>query len=104
MGYAGSTYITIRSVKHTSATAYDFYEHLRDKKYFLKNTEFASILLNDDSPEKPVRIIPCDGGPDENPRYEKTIDCAIQQFIEDNIDAILWPLMHLDEALLGHPA
>ena len=45
-------------------------------------------MLTSDHLYKPVRIITCDGGPDENPRYPKTIECAIDQFIEHDLDAL----------------
>ena len=50
--------------------------------------EFEDIMLTSDQLYKPVRIITCDGGPDENPRYQKTIECAIDQFIECDLDAL----------------
>ena len=37
---------------------------------------------------KAVRIITCDGGPDKNPRYEKTIACGIDQFINSELNAL----------------
>ena len=85
VGYSGPTYIAIRSAKHTTSTAY---EHLQDIRQLAEIPEFAPIILTDDGSEKPIRIITCDGGPDENPRYEKTIDCAIEQFVQSNLDAI----------------
>ena len=32
-------------------------------------------------------IVTVDGGPDENPRYEKTINCSIKYFVENGLDA-----------------
>lgn len=37
---------------------------------------------------KPVVIILTDGGPDENPRYDKVIRAAIQHFLCHDLDAI----------------
>ena len=37
--------------------------------------------------EKKVMIFTVDGGPDENPRYEKTINCSIKYFVENDLDA-----------------
>ena len=37
--------------------------------------------------EKPVMIVSVDGGPDENPRYQKTITCAIDYFHTYDLDA-----------------
>ena len=31
----------------------------------------------------------CDRGPDENPRFPKTLDVAIQHFKNDNLDVLL---------------
>ena len=33
-------------------------------------------------------VISVDGGPDENPRYQKTIECAIDYFCENDFDAL----------------
>ena len=35
---------------------------------------------------KPVMIVTVDGGPDENPRYTKTIECAIDYFLIQDLD------------------
>ena len=32
-------------------------------------------------------IVTVDGGPDENPRYETTINCSIKYFVENGLDA-----------------
>ena len=85
IGYSGPTYIAIRSAKHSKATAN---EHLEDMKTLSTIPEFEDIMLTSDQLYKPVRIITCDGGPDENPRYQKTIECAIDQFIECDLDAL----------------
>ena len=85
VSYSGPTYIAIRSAKHTQSTAF---EHLHDIKTLTYLPEFENIMLSSDRLPKPIRIITCDGGPDENPRYEKTIDCAIEQFQVDDLDAL----------------
>ena len=36
---------------------------------------------------KPVMIVTVDGGPDENPRYTKTIECTINYFLSQDLDA-----------------
>lgn len=38
---------------------------------------------------KPVLILTVDGGPDENPRYEKTVRVMIHHFLKQNFDAVL---------------
>ena len=37
---------------------------------------------------KPIVIITVDGGPDENPRYPKTLNAAYKSFTEHNLDAL----------------
>ena len=36
---------------------------------------------------KPVMIVTVDGGPGKNPRYTKTIECAINYFLSQDLDA-----------------
>lgn len=70
--YSGATYIAIRSAKHCGSSTY---KHLSDLKRIRDLPEFENVLYFDGN-LKPVVIITVDGGPDENPRYEKTIACA----------------------------
>ena len=84
--YSGPTYIAVRSAKHSTSTAY---QHLDDMKRLLTVPEFSEIMLSQDGSPKPVRFITCDGGPDVNPRYTKTIESAISTFIEDNLDVLV---------------
>lgn len=50
---------------------------------------FCFIFLYKDGEEvKPVVLIMSDGGPDENPRYEKVITHAIDHFRTYNLDAL----------------
>ena len=85
VGYSGPTFIAIRSAKHSESSAYS---HLEDLYTLSTLPEFKDIMLTSDGVHKPVRVIICDGGPDENPRYSKTIECAIEQFQEHNLDAL----------------
>ena len=55
--------------------------------------EFASSFQTDKQEEKKVMIVTVDGGPDENPRYEKTINCSIKYFVEHDLDAFFWQQM-----------
>ena len=48
--------------------------------------EFAMSFQTDRHKEKKVMIFTVDGGPDENPRYEKTINCSIKYFVENGLD------------------
>ena len=38
---------------------------------------------------QPVLVIAVDGGPDENPRYQKVIEMAVHHFVQNNLDAYL---------------
>ena len=38
---------------------------------------------------KPIMMVTVDGGPDENPRYKKTIECVIDYFTSFELDALL---------------
>jgi len=49
--------------------------------------EFEKAALIDGN-LKPVVIISVDGGPDENPRYPKTIQAAITLFKKYDLDAL----------------
>ncbi|XP_050498755.1 uncharacterized protein LOC126879621 [Diabrotica virgifera virgifera] len=83
--YSGPTYVAIRSGKHSSSTAsthdVDF-----DKLATLNN--FEKIMRDEEGRLKPVVLISCDGGPDENPRYPKVIAHAIDNFIKHDLDAM----------------
>ena len=65
--YSGPTYVGIRSAKHTWSNAY---HHLQDMKLSCPWKSFKEVC----------RMVTVDGGPDENPRYKKTIECAIDYF------------------------
>ena len=82
--YTGPTSITIRSAKHQGSNAY---HHLEDLKKIHTQQEFEPFLFSGGE-AKPIFIITVDGGPDENPRYEKTINCAIDLFRSYNLDAL----------------
>ena len=82
--YTGATYVGIRSAKHSGSSAY---HHLQDMKRIRSLPEFESSFKNGTS-TKPVMIITVDGGPDENPRYKKTLFCAIDYFCSFDLDAL----------------
>ena len=84
--YAGPTYIALKSGKHCSSSAYS---HGLDYERLLELEEF-DIVTKDSSKKmiKPIFIMSVDGGPDENPRYQKVIDVAIHHFVKQNIDAM----------------
>ena len=67
VGFSGPTYIGIRSGKHSSSTAL---AHGRDFARLLNLEEFRDLAYKNGF-IKPVVIMSVDGGPDENPRYQK---------------------------------
>eukprot|EP00731_Ephydatia_muelleri_P001579 Em0001g1579a len=85
VSYSGLTYIAIRSGKHSSSTAY---AHALDFERLLQLHEFDTITkYGPDNTVKPVLVISVDGGPDENPRYQKVIEMAVHHFVQNNLDA-----------------
>ena len=85
ISYSGPPYIAIRSSKHDFSTAYS---HGRDFDHVLKLEEFQSIVKNEGE-VKPAAMTFLDGGPDENPRFPKTIDVAVQYFKKYKFDALI---------------
>ena len=69
VGYSGSIYIAIRSGKHslsnalTHALNFNKQHDLNEFRDFAKNGPFV----------KPVAVLIVDGGPDENPHYQKLL-------------------------------
>ena len=49
---------------------------------------------------KPVVIVTLDGGPDENPWYTKTIECTIDYFVTQDLDALILTALHLVGVLI----
>ena len=84
--YSGPTFIAIRSFKHDSSTAYT---HGYDFNQVVEKEEFRSIMKTSEGEVKPVGMLFVDGGPDENPRFPKTIDVYSQHFKKYNLDALL---------------
>jgi hypothetical protein len=83
--YSGPTYVAVRSGKHNSSTAFS---HAKDFNRLYELKEFDTITKRPDNTKKPIGIILTDGGPDENPRYLKTIQNAINHFVSHNFDAL----------------
>lgn len=50
--------------------------------------EFEAMSKHDGK-VKPVFVFTVDGGPDENPRYDKTIRVAIHYFLKYDLDAFI---------------
>jgi hypothetical protein len=84
VSYSGPTYISIRSGKHASSTAFS---HAADFQRLLQRPEFESLTKNSAGHVKPVLITTTDGGPDENPRYDKVVNVAIHHFLDNDLDA-----------------
>ena len=78
VNYSGATYIGIRSVKHSASSAF---AHFQDMMRVGSLPEFATSFQNDKHEEKKVMIATVDGGPAENPRHKKTINCSIKYFV-----------------------
>ncbi|CAG9584279.1 unnamed protein product [Danaus chrysippus] len=85
VGYSGPTHISIRSGKHASSTANT---HAYDFQSLLSIPSFKPLMMTESNTVKPVIIIFVDGGPDENPRYRKVKNFAIEHFKKYNLDAL----------------
>lgn len=83
--YSGPTYVAIRSGKHASSSA--LAHGIDFDKLQLPEFDFFSKSGIDKS-TKPVNIFTVDGGPDENPRYQRVIQFAIHHFEKHKLDAI----------------
>ncbi|CAF3921937.1 unnamed protein product [Rotaria sp. Silwood1] len=82
VSYSGPTYITIRSGKHDSSTAET---HHHDFSLLFDSKEFEPVMkINGQC--KPIVIISVDGGPDENPRYAKTLASGVNLFKQYQLD------------------
>lgn len=84
--YSGLTYIAVRSGKHSSSSALS---HANDFTRLVNLSEFAGITKTNAGHVKPVLMMTVDGGPDENPRYDKVIRVAIHHFLEHDLDALI---------------
>lgn len=75
IGYSGKTYVAIRSSKHNSSTA--FTHHVDLLKFKDENPD---IFVTDGGQVKPILVKGVDGGPDENPRFDKNINMGCKTF------------------------
>lgn len=75
VSYSDPTYIAVRSGKHSASTAES---HGKDFNRLLELPAFDLITKTPEGCVKSVMIITVDGGPDENPRYQKVISNAIK--------------------------
>ncbi|CAF0723868.1 unnamed protein product [Adineta steineri] len=85
LSHSGPTYIAIRSAKHDQSSADT---HGLDFERLVSLKEFESVARDKTSQVKPIVIITVDGGPDENPRFPKTLVASIRKFKKYNLDAL----------------
>ncbi|CAF4505566.1 unnamed protein product, partial [Rotaria sp. Silwood2] len=84
VSYSGPTFAAIRSGKHDHISALT---HAKDFDTMVQLFEFEKAALIDGN-LKLVVIISVDGGPDENPRYSKTIQAVTILFKKYDLDAL----------------
>ncbi|CAF2767137.1 unnamed protein product [Rotaria sp. Silwood2] len=85
VGYSGPTYIAIRSAKHDKSISAN---HRDDFGRLVKLQEFKNVALDSSNKVKSIVIITVDGGPDENPRFSKTLASSIDIFKVHDLDAL----------------
>ena len=84
VGYSGETYVAIRSQKHNNSSAFSHHQDL------LKVVDiYPEALKTKDGIIKPVIVKGTDGGPDENPRFEKNINMGCKTFKDFELDAYI---------------
>jgi len=80
---SGPTYIAIRSGKHDSSNAYS---HGTDIRHVVHDERFHNFVKTPSGQVKPFWVSRSDGGPDENARYPKVIEEAINIFLDFDLD------------------
>lgn len=60
--------------------------HINDVESMIKDAEISPYFVQDNGNPRPIWFIMVDGGPDENPRYWKTISHWVQFFKDHDID------------------
>ena len=85
VSYSGPSYIVIKSAKRCGSSAF---HHLRGMKKVRTLPEFSISFQNQLAKGKMVMIITVDRGPDEIPRYSRTIRYAIEYFAEHDFDVL----------------
>lgn len=85
-GYAGPTYISLRSAKHDRIT---HETHSMDFDRLIQLKEFEKFARDHLGRVKPIVIINADSsGAENNTRYPKTLASAIDKFKKHNLDAL----------------
>ena len=77
VSHSGPMMIRIRSAKHDSSSAHTHH------------SDFVEILDIHSEHKKPITVITVDGGPDENPRFPKTLAFSIKKFIDFDMDVLI---------------
>ncbi|UJR34218.1 hypothetical protein I4U23_021624 [Adineta vaga] len=85
LGYSGPTYVAVRSAKHDQSNAES---HAVDFDRLVNLKEFEKVARDETGQVKPIVIVTVDGGPDENPRFPKTLVASIKKFKRYNLDAL----------------
>ncbi|CAF4252877.1 unnamed protein product [Rotaria sp. Silwood2] len=85
LGYSGPTYIAIRSAKHDLSTAAS---HALDFDRLVCLNEFEKVARDETGQVKPIVIVTVNGGPDENPRFPKTLVARIKKFKKYHLNAL----------------
>ncbi|CAF4447621.1 unnamed protein product [Rotaria sp. Silwood2] len=85
LGCSGPTYVAIRSAKHDLSCADS---HAIDFERLVCLKEFEKVARDETGQVKPIIIVTVDGGPDENPRFPKTLVASIKKFKKYNLDAL----------------
>ena len=81
----GPTFISVRSGRHDSSTAIG---HADDMLDVLDSADFREHCKLQDGTVTPILIFTVDGGPDENPRFPKTIAAAVNLFKRLDLDCL----------------
>jgi len=76
-------YIAIRSGKHDTSNAYG---HYTDIRHVVDDERFRKFVKTPSGHVKPLWVSRSDGGPDENARYPKVIEEAINIFLDYDLD------------------
>ena len=85
ISYSGPMYIAIRSAKHDGSTSFT---HGKDVDRLLELDAFKELAKHNDE-VKPIFLAFVDGGPDENPRFPKTLSVAVDRFRKYNLDVYI---------------
>ena len=86
VSYSGPSFVGIRSAKHNGSSAYTHHE---DLQRFAEIEKESFLMKGSEIEYKPVVIKGVDGGPDENPRFEKNINMACKTFQDFQLDMLM---------------